>query len=402
MAEPEKYYHKYPPCPLSDTEGIESWLEDLAREGLTLLPEAPFFGFLCFVKGSTQPVRYRMEPALKTQSFWSGDPHCPTEDAIELHEEFGWEFVIRLGEFFLYRSYDPQARELNTDPQIQEMTLRALQKKLRSGFLSLLVGFGLHLGFGVLGFPAGLLVALGAPTAVCFLLLMLRPLVDPLVLLLRLKEMRRRLKEGDCVHRKKNWHKGRLGYYAVRVGSLVLGLLFIVGFVRAQIRSSEKIPLEEFSGEVPFVTMADLAEGGSFTRSDSPWSNEVVTWTDPLIAASWDYCESGTFVTADGRTLSGYIDITYHEAASPGLARQLAKEFLRYADMGKYYEGTSTPDYDTGAVTVYTYQGRYGLNTLLMQCGSVVLEANIFLQDEHDQSAADLWIQEILQRLQNS
>jgi len=399
MPEPEKYFHKLPPCPLYDTEGIESWLEDLSRDGLTLQEESPFLGFLSFVPSTPRPVRYRMEPALKSQGFFDSAPNCPPEDAIALHEAFGWDFVIPLGEFFLYRSYDPHARETNTDPQIQELTLKQLKKRQRSALIAEILGICLHICFGFLGYPVMLLVSLGTLTSLCLAALLLIALMNPLFLIIHLEKQCRRLNAGDDLHRHKDWRRGQLRHYAAKALPVVLFLVFCVGMLSSLIRQEDSVPLADYEGSVPFVTMGQLIPESSFTRTSSPWLNELTVWKDPLIPQSFDYSESGKIVTPDGQVLDGSLFVKYHETAAPFLARQLMQEFLRYADKGKYYDGTAVPDYDTGSVTVFTYQGRYGLNTLLMQYETIVLEANILIYDEADQPLLDLWIQSMVSML---
>ena len=49
MPEPKRV-NRFPPCPLYDVEGMESWLEDLAKQGLILTKTGLFCGFAEFEK----------------------------------------------------------------------------------------------------------------------------------------------------------------------------------------------------------------------------------------------------------------------------------------------------------------------------------------------------------------
>ena len=59
MSDP-KYVSRFPPCPLYDVEGIESWLEDLAKQGLILTKAGLFCGFAEFEQTDPKPMRYRL------------------------------------------------------------------------------------------------------------------------------------------------------------------------------------------------------------------------------------------------------------------------------------------------------------------------------------------------------
>ena len=63
----------------------------------------------------------------------------PDEAQVELCAQYRWEYVARHGQFYIYRSADPSARELNTDPKVQALALNAVKKRLVSDLISLLV-----------------------------------------------------------------------------------------------------------------------------------------------------------------------------------------------------------------------------------------------------------------------
>lgn len=399
MSEPEKYCHKLPPCALHDTQVLESWLEELSEQGLELQPERPFFGFLSFVPCHPRRVRYRMEPALKRQGFFSSDPGDPTEDAQELYREMGWEFVLRLGDFFLFRCYDPQAPELITDPQLQNTCLKQLKKQQRSAFISLLLCLGVQVAFGALGYPAMLLVALGTTATVCLAAQLVTALVRPLFLLIHLGKLRRSLLSDASRPARADWHKKRLPHYAGMALSGLIKILFCIGLLTALYKQENAVPAEDYTGDIPFVTMEELIPGSSFEPAAYSWSNEITAWEDLLIIETMEFRESGTVTAPDGTQWTGNLSVKYHETAAPFLARQLLREYLRYADRGKYYEGCSEPDFDTGPVTVLLYRGHYGLNTLVMQYENKVLEVNVLIHDREDRSAADLWIRAMVSRL---
>lgn len=131
--------YRRPPCPSYDVEGTEAWLTDLAREGLLLESDGFFAGFAAFEKTAPTRVKYRLEAAQKHASLWSEDGGEPDEAQVELCAQYRWEYVARHGQFYIYRSDDPSARELNTDPKVQALALNAVKKRLVSDLTSLLV-----------------------------------------------------------------------------------------------------------------------------------------------------------------------------------------------------------------------------------------------------------------------
>ena len=70
-----KYVHRLCPCDSCDVEGIQSWLEDLAAEGLFLAEDGVFCGVFSFERKSPRRVTYRLDVAQKRKPRFldSGD-----------------------------------------------------------------------------------------------------------------------------------------------------------------------------------------------------------------------------------------------------------------------------------------------------------------------------------------
>ena len=126
--EEKKTYYRLAPCPSYDVEGIESWLEDLAEEGLFLTNDGFFCGFGFFHKEEPKKVKYRLQAKSSHGSFVT-DSYEPLKEEMELSRELGWEFVVSHGEFFIYRSIEENVRELNSDPEVQAITLKEVKKR---------------------------------------------------------------------------------------------------------------------------------------------------------------------------------------------------------------------------------------------------------------------------------
>ena len=110
------------PCPPYDVEACESWLGDMAEQGL--MPER-WGGFEArFRRETPRPVRYRLTAARLKGNVLFIPPGTPDAGEEALYEEAGWHFVCRQNEFYIYACDDPAAPELHTDPAVQALSLK--------------------------------------------------------------------------------------------------------------------------------------------------------------------------------------------------------------------------------------------------------------------------------------
>ena len=114
----------YKVCPISiyDVAAVETWLEDLAREGwcpvgfpggrVELRPDAPM------------ESRFRLQPLRGKKETLD-----PEREAV--CRAMGWRLVGRLsGVFWVWRCDDPDAPELDTDPVVQGEGYRYLKRRM--------------------------------------------------------------------------------------------------------------------------------------------------------------------------------------------------------------------------------------------------------------------------------
>ena len=124
------------PCPCYEVEACESWLTDMAAEGLFV--EKLGRTLARFRRGTPCAVRYRLTAARLKGGWLDTVPTEPLSAEKALYSEYGWEFVCSQQEFFLYICRDPQAPELHTDPAVQALSLKMAR---RSAWWSLVGGF---------------------------------------------------------------------------------------------------------------------------------------------------------------------------------------------------------------------------------------------------------------------
>ena len=58
------------PCPVYDVEAVESWLGDLAGEGLYLERQGNYFGLFHFRRGEARALPYRLVSSLESTSIF--------------------------------------------------------------------------------------------------------------------------------------------------------------------------------------------------------------------------------------------------------------------------------------------------------------------------------------------
>jgi len=126
---------RLPPCPSCDVEGMESWLTDLAADGWLLEKEGVFAGIYSFVREGKTSVRYRLDAAERSTGIFSENYGEPDEEAVAIGERYGWDYVATCRDFHIWRTEDPEARELNTDPAVQEIAFSQVSKRHRAAVI---------------------------------------------------------------------------------------------------------------------------------------------------------------------------------------------------------------------------------------------------------------------------
>lgn len=346
MKEPKTVY-RYPPCPDYDVEAMESWLSDMAARGLVLTRDGFFFGFGIFEKTEPKALRYRLEASKYISGTLS--EYNPPEEAQELYEAMGWQFVAARGNFYIYCTDDPAARELHTDPQVQAMTLDAARKRIRNNVIFeivwIIIMFAFYLGRGVSGTPLLLAaIAFGTPGTLLFLAVLGWSVAEMFHRLIWLGKLRKRMRSGELLSHDKDWRKGRGRYIAGIIINWLLtltlaGVLFS-SCVNA-VEDKNEMPLDEFTGTVPFATMKDFMPDCSYTPDKTSLGyqlNTVEIRSDFLAPLIIEYCENGDLDGADGFHLSGGLDITYIEARNEWIARELVREIQADAKGSNHYK----------------------------------------------------------------
>ncbi len=386
---------RLPPCPPYDVESTESWLSDMAAQGWKLEPDDFFFGIASFLKTDPAPVRYRLEASPKKVSAWDDDGGVPDREAWELNTDCGWEYAGRRGQFFIYRTADAGVRELHTDPQVQALAIKAVEKR-RLGNILLLAAFWLlqfltHFwqGYSFLLFA----VKAGLPTILLLGLVFLGALAFWIGEIRYLQGLKRRLKEGAPPDHRKDWKKIRRRWFGSRVLFCVLFILLIVlllGLLGVELEHRDRMPRSDYPGKPPFATLADFAEGEYRMTWNDIQYDYASRWSNAFLKEGVEWSEHGEIRRPDGSVLSGGLKITYFDTRSEALAKLLAKEFQRAdrANARKDYEELTCPD--LGMDHAAAYRSLAHFPCVVLRKGNIVLRA-LFYQTGNDTVILEEW-----------
>lgn len=330
-SEEKKIYYRLTPCPAYDVEGMESWLSDLAEEGLFLTQDGFFCGFGFFEKDTPRRVKYRLQASEVPGGFFA-DNDEPDEEQQEITEAFGWEFVARRGEFYIYRSKEEEVRELNTDPKVQELSLKMVQKRQNTAIFNCVL-------WGLL-YPIGkskgaVLVPMLYMKTWFYLftaVLLLWFFVSSVKAALYYAGLRKRLKDGKPLNREKN-RKQKAWWYPAKV-ILQIALCFIwgcilLGNLGRTVLFEEKISLNEYVGNPPFATLVSLTSNGTYQPGKNGYYDTFIEWSDPIAPVNVLWEEYATIETQDGILRSGLWDVDYHEMAWEWMAKLVASDYMK-------------------------------------------------------------------------
>jgi hypothetical protein len=327
MAE-TKYRYRIPPCPAYDIPGMESWLEDLAAKGLHLSKDG-FFGLLTsFEEGPPKKERFRLEPTDRKGGLFS-EEYDPEDEQIQLLHQMGWTYRARRGQFHIWSSDDPGAPELNTDPQVQAVTMSALTQFLRKKVTNALFTTLLYLilYFGDILISSTLL--LGTPLVLLFAGLMLWDLGCSLKALIVLVRWRNQLRRGQPLPHRSDYRRSGWRYLTTEFLRKSLWVLFFLCAAWRMLSIEVDEPYEKIADQhFPFYTVADYYPGAEIKRTES--ISEFYTWEDLLSPENYDFREY-TEVKLGGETFDCWLSVNYHRTRWEWTARRLARELVSQA-----------------------------------------------------------------------
>ena len=315
-----------------DLAGVESWLEDMAGQGLYLKRFRPLFS--SFTRGAPRRVRYRVE---YVPDLWPDD-EVPG-NLFDLYEEMGWDYVGSVGgerSLLLFRARTAHATEPHTDPPLQGELLGKLARRLRRNFILVCVLLGIALGI-----PLYSLFSSGTPwlelvqESALFLVFLygvflLFSLPSEFQDWRRMAKLARSLRQGTpLTHKIPYKNRSRRNLASFLFFSILLVLLlfaqYILPFTGGSARSLDK--LEDFT-----VLSIQSLEGedyrpSSFVADGVDYANFCDRERYLLAPTAWETVQSGTW----DNDLWVRLEVDWYRPLVPSRARPLAADLLKDA-----------------------------------------------------------------------
>ena len=311
-----KYRYKRPPFDFYDAIAFECWLSDMAKKGLVY--EGNNLAYFRFLKTAPTEICYRVEPI-------TNDDLTPSDEMLSAYADAGWEFVARQGNlFFIWKSTQPNPRELHTDPIVQSESYRKLCKQLTK--TAIFTGIGVIAIFAIL--LGGFLVSDRPMTLFLASPLYIFLLIMEILLALQVVQQARSaihtkkmLTEGFSLNHKKDYHKEYRVYRIISRVSLFLSIAILV---------------------ISILTLT------------TDWRKSVVDVTTPLpylsldlIEQSDDFSFSEPFYMRDNVDYHNYVDYSwslfvpeYYRVCQRG-----AEQPHKWSDGSGYYSPSATTEY---------------------------------------------------------
>ena len=362
----EKTIYRPIPCPRHDAEGMELWLEDMAANGLHFEKDSFFMGFASFAKGEPKKMRYRLEPTEKQLSVM--DTHVPEAEQLELAEKFGWEFAGTSGQnHYIFRTENEDAREMNTDPEVQALALKKLRKRQVSDLISVIITAIIYPLITMHGKLMLYLIMPGPWITLSIAAMVIWTLILRVQALAYTTRLRKKILSG-ADNKNRAAPKG-MKYIFSRAAFILAWLACGVGciaVVMASIGESNKVLLENFEGNVPFITLQEILPEGEYAAEDFWQDNSIIEWSNFITPYNAEYREYGVVKTQGGNH-SGSYNANFHIAANERIANLIAKAYRSKDGLKK----TQLIDAEAlGVDYAYTYLHDMGL---LIQSGCKVI-----------------------------
>ena len=363
------------PCPDYDVPAMESWLEEQAMQGLFLSKDDGFFlGLACFESGAPRRVRYRLDAVPKEKAFSEFDEK--KQAAIALAEEMGWEFVAEWKEFLIYRCGDAHLPELNTDPAVQALSFKRVQKTLADRVFSTCYYLFLYpLLLFLLQQPTFLLGVLTVGTT-RFLALVLVTIVQTWGAVRdwrRLRKLRRHLQSGGRIEHTNGWREEKKRCLAGKIIRPILTAVWLVLLVSMMVMPRlHPDALAIDAGEAPLPTLSSFATF-PVDETDDRYELTLDETHDLLAPERYSLREQsmGTIYEAD-----------YYELRAPWLANDLrrydeGRAFRLFSKHTRELTKLALPE-DLDASMARCYQDQYGTYRLLLQKGKKLLSVTLW------------------------
>ena len=254
-----KFVKKLIPFESSDIPAIQSWLEDMAEQGLFYVD----CGFFCarFERGEPKKLRYRLD-------FCNVSLGKIPEDKAELYERSSWRVVGELkNDLVVLTTDDPDAPEIFSEPEHLIAPLKRLAKKHTAYWILFLIMFLLSrvcspFVYSMTGMDTfvGAVLDIGTAYYILLLLMAVVLLLEFIVHLRRCRHLKKLIKQieqgGELPTGESYKAKSKIGAVLIPLTIPVIVLWFV--HLAIPMGETYGYPTNDLSG-LPFPTIQEIS-----------------------------------------------------------------------------------------------------------------------------------------------
>lgn len=317
-----KRIHRIIPCAPTDIAGVQHFLEEMARKGRILKQEPLFNRYAAFEVTDPQSIRYRLTP--------SDDGKDPGSDELLFAKELGWEYRLLWNNFHIYASTDPNAPELNTDPQVMALAMKPAIRRtvtqITGTLLILLVLPFWQQFFTVLLSPKGW-------TILMILAMSLLGILGGLRNLIHLLKMRKSLLEGLPIDPSPAYRRSLPRFWTGFILGRIFGYVYILTFIAVAFSTlfappASMLPHADLS-RLPYASMMEILPDDLTDASIQQESSTLDSWSTFLSPVNHESYEGYSLHLEDSRLVTCSLTVRYHETCSEDYAKLVAEEMIR-------------------------------------------------------------------------
>ncbi len=385
-----------PPCSSCDLEALESWLSDLAREG-QYLKEIGRWSWH-FSKDVPRDIPYRLVPGRgepDVGAFFGRHtdklPEDPPQVILDRYWDQGWIYVTRYRHYYIFQGVDGDKGMFRTEPRLWPENIARMAKwEWRDLPFWLLMVFVVvpAILYAISGWGTPLLAlneflwAYVVILAAGFLLL-----AERMRHIFHLKRLQRKLENGGRFDHRKDWRPAALRNRAVKVTLVVLAVVWAIGNPFLPFMQGRDYNLlEEYPGEAPFPTVAELAPDLELASYDGMYC----TVNDILFPVHIEWWENSKVKPPH----EIYYWVDYYETLTPAIARELAEELLYQQQKDYGYKAEPLTGLDVDYAVVYDQEEK-----VILQEGNKVMQVTL-AQDYYEYLSLEVWTAQLVENLQ--
>lgn len=318
--ENQETIRRFIPCSLYCTAKIESWLEEMAAEGLVLYKFSTL-DYAVFIKDEPQRISYRF--CLKGNSK-------DESEVNKMMHKYGWEKVCEAKNFIIFASPVPVTFESDDIYRLKELRDKAVKYRSMQNIISLVSYlmiiasyiFFKDIAVDAVNFGIG---ALLTPISILFFLIAWQT-----VEIIDIRTYKKHISDKNAYIR--NTGKINLILHTAKYISIAaIFLSFIILLVSPSAKTNNDIWYDSIAENEnpPFATVEDFVTGNAIKKGDPEKDPGALysKWSNAVSKINYHWRESSDFLHTDGTTESIQLNVDYHDTFSPLLAKWLIWDY---------------------------------------------------------------------------